>query len=881
MRRPPPVESLEREVGFARSLARGLLSDEHLADDVVQQTWLTLLERPPPDARRLGAWFHTVSRNIALKGIRGATRRRRREAAAARPEAEPAAADRVERSTLLREVAEAVDGLGEPYRRTMIQRYYESLPPRKIAAREGVPVATVRSRIQRAHAQLRHRLGGRFGDRPAAFGAALVGLAEGRDPGPADAVRAGGDASPGTGSALRIAARAGAWIAPALVAASILVVPRLFVGEEADEAAIDPGRARTTFAEPPPLAAALDRSRDGAPADADALPADAPAGLRAGDRAVRVEVRRALDGSPAEGVTVRASDEVAVSEAPARDAVAKSDDAGVAWLTDVPLGRLALTSDRGGRTIVSLEGPGIVHAVVEVPLGVEVTGEVVDDDGRPVAGATIWCAGAEADAAGTEVAVADARGRFSIRDLPPDRPIAARAKGHAPSALRLLGADAGARLGDVRLELGAAGAPVRGTVLAPDGTPCAGATIAIERIDARIPLDPSGADSPATPPFRGRADAAGTCVAADLPIGRHALTAIAAGAAPHRETIEVRGAPTAPLTVTLRTGARVEGRAADAAGAPLADVRVTCAPADDALSPAVAWTDRDGRFALDAIPPGRATLAAGTDAGDVSLALALRDGTVERRDVVLPRGRDLAGRVVGADGTPIPGLRVRARSLDGRPLPPTSTDADGRFVIRGAGDRTYALVARRAGDLAPLAVGEFDLGRADEPILRAAPVERAFAGRLLAPSGHPIAAEVVATLVAPRVEASVRSTRTAPDGTFALRDLPPAAWRLEARAPGLGSVDLGTHVVRPGAGVDLGPRTLPRPGRLELSAPAGEVVAFVRSGGGAWRAVSLVDGAAGIELPPGPVEARPARGPTWRGAVDEGAATFVPLTPER
>ena len=60
----------------------------------------------------------------------------------------------------------AVLTLAEPYRATVLLRFFEGLPPRLIAARLGVPVATVHSRLQRALAQLRHQLDHDFAGRP-------------------------------------------------------------------------------------------------------------------------------------------------------------------------------------------------------------------------------------------------------------------------------------------------------------------------------------------------------------------------------------------------------------------------------------------------------------------------------------------------------------------------------------------------------------------------------------------------------------------------------------------------------------------------------------------------------------------------------------------
>ncbi|MCI0586836.1 MAG: sigma-70 family RNA polymerase sigma factor [Planctomycetes bacterium] len=158
---PPTVlsdpETLLTHGDFVRALARALL-DEHRAEDVVQQTWLAALERPPRAPGRLRAWLAIVAKNFAARAARSEDRRVRREQAAARPERVPSTAEVFEREAARRRVVEAVVALAEPYRSAVLLRYFENLPPREIAARLDVPVATVQTRLKRALAQLRARL---------------------------------------------------------------------------------------------------------------------------------------------------------------------------------------------------------------------------------------------------------------------------------------------------------------------------------------------------------------------------------------------------------------------------------------------------------------------------------------------------------------------------------------------------------------------------------------------------------------------------------------------------------------------------------------------------------------------------------------------------
>jgi hypothetical protein len=58
----------------------------------------------------------------------------------------------------MRAMVEAVLALDEPYRSTVILRFYQNQPPRAIAAIDRVAVATVNSRLQRALAKLRANL---------------------------------------------------------------------------------------------------------------------------------------------------------------------------------------------------------------------------------------------------------------------------------------------------------------------------------------------------------------------------------------------------------------------------------------------------------------------------------------------------------------------------------------------------------------------------------------------------------------------------------------------------------------------------------------------------------------------------------------------------
>jgi len=144
---------------FVRGVVRGVLRDEHLVEDAVQDTWLTALRHAPARPRSWRAWLGRVGRNAAVTLVRGEARRRAREAAVARPEA----IDAPERLERARAVVEAVVALPEPYRTAVVERYLEGLSAEAVALRHGVTAATVRNRLRHALQLLRESLDARCG----------------------------------------------------------------------------------------------------------------------------------------------------------------------------------------------------------------------------------------------------------------------------------------------------------------------------------------------------------------------------------------------------------------------------------------------------------------------------------------------------------------------------------------------------------------------------------------------------------------------------------------------------------------------------------------------------------------------------------------------
>lgn len=166
MRDSDPTLSVDQLLGhtaWARRLALALVRDEASADDLLQETWLAAMRRPPADGSSPRAWLASVMRRLANRGRERDGARGRRERETARPEAQPGTDQLIERAARHREVVEEVLALDEPYRQVLLLRHFEELPPRRIAALLDLPIATVSTRLQRGQARLRERLEARYG----------------------------------------------------------------------------------------------------------------------------------------------------------------------------------------------------------------------------------------------------------------------------------------------------------------------------------------------------------------------------------------------------------------------------------------------------------------------------------------------------------------------------------------------------------------------------------------------------------------------------------------------------------------------------------------------------------------------------------------------
>jgi RNA polymerase sigma-70 factor (ECF subfamily) len=176
---PLSLESRLAHADWVRKLAYVLVRDEAKADDLTQETWLAALRSPPDPTRPLRPWLAEVVRNLSRMNARSTQRRNHREIASQREvtEKEQDTPERLlERAEAQRMLSELVLRLDEPYRATVLLRYFEGCSAEEIGKRQQVPAATVRWRLAKSLEKLRSDLDVRHAGDRRAWQLALVPL---------------------------------------------------------------------------------------------------------------------------------------------------------------------------------------------------------------------------------------------------------------------------------------------------------------------------------------------------------------------------------------------------------------------------------------------------------------------------------------------------------------------------------------------------------------------------------------------------------------------------------------------------------------------------------------------------------------------------------
>jgi RNA polymerase sigma-70 factor, ECF subfamily len=149
------AEVWQRHGPLVLGLARRLTGDLSTAEDVTQEVFVTLWQRPERyDAQRgsLRAYLGVHAQRRAIDAMRRDGRRSEREHRHHRLQSPPA--DTAESSTLSDVVRTAIGRLPSDQRQAVELAYFKGLTHREVAAALGIPEGTAKSRLRLAQAKL-------------------------------------------------------------------------------------------------------------------------------------------------------------------------------------------------------------------------------------------------------------------------------------------------------------------------------------------------------------------------------------------------------------------------------------------------------------------------------------------------------------------------------------------------------------------------------------------------------------------------------------------------------------------------------------------------------------------------------------------------------
>ena len=156
-------ELMARHAGHVWAVCRSELADAALAEDVFQTTFLELVRHGHQvrEPGALSAWLDQTARR-ACRRVR-AKRARQAEAEAERGTAAvPEGAGVAERRDTAATLRQAVNDLPEEYRLPITYRYLQGMSPPEVARALGLPVATVKTRLNRGLKRLQNKLSGKL-----------------------------------------------------------------------------------------------------------------------------------------------------------------------------------------------------------------------------------------------------------------------------------------------------------------------------------------------------------------------------------------------------------------------------------------------------------------------------------------------------------------------------------------------------------------------------------------------------------------------------------------------------------------------------------------------------------------------------------------------
>lgn len=823
-------EHLLTHDAFVRGLARSLVQDEHSANDLAQDTWLAAIENAPQEPRSLRAWLRRVVHYLAGKRRLGEVRRKARQRRAAKPDYIPSAAEIVERETARRQVVRAVLKLKEPYRSTMLLRFFENLPPREVARRMKVPVETVRTRTRRALTILRERLDKLHdGDRQS-WCLLLAPFIPTPTP-MAVATGAAGHAMTKVAGITGILIMTTKAKLAAVAAVCGVLLGTLWVLQEPsshDGLPRDPSGSASTG----PLVAGGETTHKVSTTPGK----DAPERTKVSRSVTKphlgsllVRVTWAKDKTRAASVFVTTLPLLAqgYGDLLFDTTRALTGPDGTLRIEDLEPGVMFVACSWGaenfGRKRVAIEAGKEIQVDLVIPVGFNVDGIVVDQTGTPVAGADILI-GNWGPVPAYAASKTGPGGRFRLRSLIEACCVGARAPGHAPSGMHMLFGRKGTNL-KIRMVLGGRGGALKGRILDPRGEPVADAVMqfGMPKYDS-IKL-PDGSRGRSPMPIRPRSDADGRFLVEGLPPGKNTLAVRARGLAPWTGSVDVLAGGNSELVVRLLPGVTLTGTAQDANGRPLEKVMLSVGDFHT-LNSTLAYhrtgTDADGSYRLEGLGPGKLKVEATSVEGKAETELVAVAGQTLRWDPVITKGLVLRGRVVDEDDQPVKAYvaanLANPGSEDGW-YSAARTDKDGWFELKNCRPGK----AIRLGVQWPAYGGErivYVKPDSQDLVIRVPSVAKPtvyLTGRMLNEDGKPVETGFIRLYDRQGGFQQRQLTLEAATGRFKAGPFPPGEYRVQVQANSTRVLRTDWKKLTHDETLDLGVIRLQRPGFLQVT----------------------------------------------------------------
>lgn len=340
---------------------------------------------------------------------------------------------------------------------------------------------------------------------------------------------------------------------------------------------------------------------------------------------------------------------------------------------------------------------------IQVPSPSGTSGRVVDETGKPVAGARILVAASESGFDGDSRYIGESRtgadGTFAVPDAPEGtRAVLVRAPGFVPVTRVQIEARSDEKISLQR------GGTVRGAVLDVSGKPAAGVIVTAEEVAART-------------------DAQGNYRVTGVSAGTHRLQALwKEDFAARKDSVRVRKGEETEANLKLRLGSAIIGTVVEeGTRKPVAGARVSAYASTGfggfarRRAERLARTDPRGRFRLPGLAPARYAVEASRE-GYLPASVAGVDASGQSAppaNLALRKAASISGKVTDEKGQPVAGARVRItremgirRMLRGAASNPGAlfggqgvlTVADGSFRLRGLEpERNLLLEAAKSG----------------------------------------------------------------------------------------------------------------------------------------------------------------------------------------